>query len=131
MNLYANGGLSKNELRIKIGNLAFAKNEDTIKKITKVLDENTHREWLSEFKGKKILIVNGLVNLKERKCQLSGCMEWHELVRHGLLLKLLKKMGDHIVSWGHLMTIFKIMIQLAGLLYWMNYVLMIYSTVTY
>ncbi len=56
INLYANGGLSKNELRIKIGNLAFAKNEDTIKKITKVLDENTHREWLSEFKGKKVSV---------------------------------------------------------------------------
>lgn len=56
LNLYANGGLTRNELKTKLGTLAYAKNLDTIKKIDNVLDAQTHEEWLKSFSGQRMTV---------------------------------------------------------------------------
>lgn len=54
LNMYANGGISLEELKVKIGNLQFAKKLDEIKKLNSVLDQQAHANWLKEFEGKKM-----------------------------------------------------------------------------
>lgn len=56
LNLYANGGLSQTELKTKIGNLAYARNFEIIKKLNTVLDNQTHQEWLQVFQGQKMTV---------------------------------------------------------------------------
>ena len=56
LTMYSNGGLTQDELRTKIGNLNYAKQEDTIRKVTRVLDDKIHQEWLEEFSGKKMQV---------------------------------------------------------------------------
>ncbi|WP_251717819.1 Rep family protein [Lactobacillus agrestimuris] len=56
LNMYANGGLSLLELKTKIGNLAYAKNLDTIKKLDSVLDNQAHKEWLISFEGQQMTV---------------------------------------------------------------------------
>lgn len=56
LNMYANGGLSQTELKTKIGNLAYAQNLETIKKLNTVLDNQAHQEWLKSFQGQKMTV---------------------------------------------------------------------------
>lgn len=56
LTMYSNGALSREELKIKMGNLAFAKSLDIIKKLDTVLDDQTHKEWLKSFQNKKMTV---------------------------------------------------------------------------
>lgn len=56
LNLYANGALTREELKTKIGNLAYAKQLDTIKKLDNVLGNQAHLDWLKDFAGKKMTV---------------------------------------------------------------------------
>lgn len=51
---FAEGKISRRELRKALGTLTFARKLDTINKIQQVLDKKRHEEWLKEFDGHKM-----------------------------------------------------------------------------
>ncbi|MCZ3622826.1 Rep family protein [Lactobacillus mulieris] len=78
LNLFANGGLTSKELKSKIGTLAFAKNGDLIKKLSKIIDDQIHQDWIQDFDGQRmeVLWLYGPSGTGKTKLAVKKAKEW-------------------------------------------------------